>query len=562
MNVSALRLFALLLAFLPVVAGCGSLAATPNVSTSAPAVSTPVELRTALLTRPDVACTNRFVAHSLPYQTTAGVVKMFESNGSGLAVNDLDGDGDADLVFANLKDANAVLWNEGGLRFRKELFPHGDSRAATIVDVDGDGRQDILFTRRTLSPTLWRNTGRGSGLDRFTEEALGDIDQKLYAVNWADFDADGDLDLAAASYNAALARDLGYDFMRTGSGAGVFVFTNEGDRFTAWRLAEEAQALAVAVPDLNEDGKPDLLVGNDFGKVDQAWQQEPTGWQLVQPFVTTTHSTMSIDLGDIDNDGQVELFATDMKPYDWSVRTVAQWRPMLTKMPNDTFVGDPQIMENVLQVRDASGKFRNLAYQRSLDATGWSWSGKFGDLDNDGWLDLYVVNGMLAEDLLNYLPGHELIEENRAFRNRGRGDFVLAPEWGLGSKRSGRSMSMADLDVDGDLDIIVNNLESPAQIFENQLCGGTSLEVDLAWHGSKNTRAIGAKLVLHTSAGAHHRDVRAASGYLSGDPSRVHFGFPSEAELRQLEIRWPDGTLSTVDTLAPQTLLTVTRNVP
>jgi hypothetical protein len=120
-------------------------------------------------------------------------------------------------------------------------------------------------------------------------------------------------------------------------------------------------------------------------------------------------------------------------------------------------------------------------------------------------------------------------------------------------------MSLADLDNDGDLDIVVNNLLQPAQIFENQLCGGSSLEVDLSWPDSHNTRALGAKLSLQTSSGTYYREVKAGSGYLSGDPARVHFGFPAETTLHRLDIYWADGAVSTVALPLAQTLLTIRR---
>jgi hypothetical protein len=118
---------------------------------------------------------------------------------------------------------------------------------------------------------------------------------------------------------------------------------------------------------------------------------------------------------------------------------------------------------------------------------------------------------------------------------------------------------MADLDNDGDLDIVVNNLRAPAQIFENQLCGGFGLEVELSWPTGKNARAIGAELILHTSTGSYHREVRSTSGYLSGEPARVHFGFPSHSELIRLDVRWPDGQVSSIDNLFSQALLMITR---
>jgi hypothetical protein len=119
---------------------------------------------------------------------------------------------------------------------------------------------------------------------------------------------------------------------------------------------------------------------------------------------------------------------------------------------------------------------------------------------------------------------------------------------------------MADLDADGDLDIVINNLTTPAQLFENQLCGGSSLQVDLRWPGTKNPYAIGAQLALQTDGGTLYRTVRAGSGYLSGDPSRIHFGLPAGATLQQLEVRWPDGAVSQIDSLEPRSLITVQRS--
>src|SRR5205823_5127207 len=147
---------------------------------------------------------------------------------------------------------------------------------------------------------------------------------------------------------------------------------------------------------------------------------------------------------DIDNSGRFALFTTDMKPYDIGVPTLASWLPMMATMPQRHAPGDIQVMQNVLQIRGADGRYHDEAASRGVSATGWSWSGKFGDLDNDGWLDLYVINGMIAPELFHHLPHDELVEQNQALRNQG-GTFAPAPAWGLGSTASGRGMSMADL---------------------------------------------------------------------------------------------------------------------
>ncbi|MBK9715157.1 MAG: CRTAC1 family protein [Kouleothrix sp.] len=540
-----------------VLAGCGG-AAAARPTAARPAAPLPVQVRSTPLAQP-APCTGAFVARDLDHVTSTpgATAHMFEGNGSGVAIGDLDGDGRLDLALASSHGPNSILWGQGGLAFRAERMPQGNSRAAAIVDVDGDGRLDLVFTQRQGAPHYWHNTGEAG--ERFVQELLPNVARPAYAMAWGDLNGDGALDMVTGSYDAELLTDQGNGFLM-GPGAGVYVYQRSGGSFAARQLAHKAQALAIALYDLSGDGRPDVVVGNDFAVPDQAWTQRDGEWVAAQPFGATSHSTMGFDQGDVDNNGSQDLFSTDMKPYDKSVATLSTWAPMMAELWSPTALGDPQIVENVLQVRD--GGFRNQAYARGVDATGWSWSGVFGDLDDDGALDLYVVNGMIEAQLFRYLPGGELVEQNQALRNDGGGRFTPAPEWGLGSTRSGRGMAMADLDGDGDLDIVVNNLRAPAQLFENRLCGGESLEAELRWPASKNTRALGATLVLHTSAGDYTRDVRAQAGYLSGPPPIAHFGFPRDATIEWLEVRWPDGAVSAIDQIQGHTLLTVTRDDP
>ena len=471
-------------------------------------------------------------------------------------------------MLANHAGPSTILWNEGDLRFRTERMDHGDSRAVNLVDVDADGWLDIVFTRRTGGMTWWRNRQAGEP-GRFRREVLPGVARPAYAMAWGDLDADVDLDLVIGSYDASLLDDLGNEFLLKGGG-GVTFYENRDGKFVPTSLESSAQAMAIALFDVDRDGRRDIVVGNDFAVPDYAWlrgslpDEAPSGirgesaWQRTS-FETTSHSTMSLDAGDVDNDGVFELFSTDMMPIDDAPATVAAWDPLMAGMVDPADPADPQIMSNVLQVATGEAGYQNAARPRGVDATGWSWSAKFGDLDRDGLLDLYVVNGMIESTMMAHLPDHELVEANQAMRNVGDGFFRPAPQWQLGSTASGRGMSMADLDGDGDLDIVVNNLRAPAQLFENRLCGGQSLLVDLRWPGSANTHAIGAELTLKTSDATMTRDVRSGSGYLSGDPSRSHFGVPAGASTQSLEIRWPDGVLSTVRDLQPNTLLTVTR---
>jgi enediyne biosynthesis protein E4 len=491
-------------------------------------------------------CTNHFIEHTLAHTTqTRGVpVHFYEGNGSGVGINDLNNDGLLDIVLGNLKGANTILWNEGQLQFRAQIFgPTGRTRAVNLVDLDADGWLDIVLTTQVGSPQVWHNNHD----ETFRLKTLQGVKHLAYVLDWSDVDADGDLDLATASYDSELMMLLGNSFLFN-SNAGVFYYENRENNFVATQLAEEARGLALRLSDIDEDQQPDLIVGNDFSFPDQSWFYRDGAWIANAPFDVTTYSTMSFDAGDINNDGRLEFFAADMRPAEDDDATQRIWRYVLEDLANaPRLPGDRQITENVLQIRSANGGQTNEAQQYGVAATGWTWSAKFGDLDQDGYLDLYAVNGMESIELFPHVPENALIERNMAFRNDAGSGFTPMPEWGLGSLDGGRGMSMGDLDNDGDLDIVVNNLNAPSALFENDLCGGRSLQVELRWPDSQNIYGIGAKVTLQTSTGTYTRELRASSGYLSGDPSRVHFGFPQETQLLSLEIEWPDHEVTRIE---------------
>ena len=259
-------------------------------------------------------CTGAFVVHDLDHVTNAGQAtpRLFDSNGSGLAVNDLDDDGDPDIVFANLSGPATILWNQGGLRFERQPLPMVHrTRAAAIVDVDADGVLDIVFSSGIAAPAVFRNLGGGS----FKLLPLRGVTRPAYAMNWSDLDQDGDLDLVTGSYDAGQMVEAGTNYLFADP-AGVNVYLQESAGWRPQRLADIAQALAIALWDLNDDGRPDIWVGNDFDEYDRVWLQTPAGgWEPAEPFVHTTHSTMGIDRGDVDGNGTPDYYATDMKPF-------------------------------------------------------------------------------------------------------------------------------------------------------------------------------------------------------------------------------------------------------
>ena len=573
------------LGLLPAAAWLGRLCAAPRCSAQRLALllaaawlgalcSAPpqlsAEVAVTVSSRPLVAdprpCTGRFDAQPLPHYTRGPdeFISFFESNGAGVALADLDDDGRIDIVLAGLHNPSSLVWNEGDLFFRRADLAVPLTRAVNAVDVDGDGLLDLVFTHSGGLPSWWRAkanaAGGRPGFVRMEDERF-QAWFPAYAIAWADLDADGDLDLVGASYDAELGA------LRDGLvvGGGVFLYRNDGTGVLEFeRLGRNTHALAIHLGDLDGDGRRDILIGNDFSPPDMVYLNKPEGWTEAQPFTRTPVNTMSFAEGDIDNDGRNELLATDMKPYRRDENTDAAWGPLWAEtahlQPNDGV----QVTANVLHARpaaDGAGPFIDTAETVGVDATGWSWSAQFGDLDNDGYLDLYVVNGMIAAEIFSHLPGDELVEENQALRNTGDGRFVPAPEWGLNATQSGRGMSFADLDNDGDLDVVVNNLAAPSLLFENRLCGGAALEVELRHEGVANNRAVGAVLRLHTAAGILLRDMRASSGYLSSDPARVHFGLGAAVagDLDHLEVVWPDGAVSRVAVPEPGVLLRVTR---
>ena len=195
-------------------------------------------------------CRDPFVTHTLDHVTevAGGVVRMFEANGAGLAVGDLDNDGDLDLLLGNHDGSDHLFWNEGGLQFRRADFSAGKTRDVVLADVDADGWLDVTLTRNTGALNFYRNLGGDGKPGEFAREVLPGVAAPAYVVNWGDLDGDGDLDLVTGTYDAGLLTELGSSYLVGGTPRGIFFYENRAGRFSLTSLSRTGPGVGHPLP--------------------------------------------------------------------------------------------------------------------------------------------------------------------------------------------------------------------------------------------------------------------------------------------------------------------------
>ena len=482
---------------------------------------------------------------------------------------------------------------------------------ATMADVDGDGRLDLYvsavgaYRGQRGRNELFLNEGPGpDGVPRFREAAAEvGLDFEGFGTQAAflDYDRDGDLDVYLL--NHAVHTDRTYarpaQTRQRDERSGDRLYRNDTGEGGAVRFTEvtgeagilsgiSGYGLSVVATDADGDGWPDLYVGNDFHEHDFLYLNNRDGTFREASQTALAHTSrfsMGADAGDLDGDGRPDLVVLDMAPRREAIRAVSAGDDTydVAELKREMGYG-AQIARNSVQLNrglgaDGDPRFSDVAALAGVEATDWSWAALLADLDLDGRRDLYVTNGIWRRpndlDYVNYVSSDVVQQDlatgvsednqalldrmpqvaipNEAFRNVGGLRFEdVGAAWGLGQPGFSNGAATADLDNDGDLDLVVNNLGGAASVYLNTAAerGATSLVVTLVGEGA-NTGGVGARVTVRAdSTGEQASEAFPTRGYLSSVDPRLVFGLGGAASAARVQVTWPDGRVQTLTDVA------------
>lgn len=531
-------------------------------------------------------------------------------NGGGVAAGDLNNDGLADLVFTGNQTGDRIYINKGNLSFEDASQSagidgsHGWSTGVALVDINGDGWSDIYICRSGDSnPDKRKNLLYINNHDNtFTEEAASyGLDDAGYSTHAAffDYDKDGDLDMFLLNHSIHYFQ-VDNEFTRLKNTAdknfGSKLYRNNNGHFTDVSATAGIVSnvisfgLGVAVGDVNEDGWPDVYVSNDFKEQDYLYINNRNGTftnELEKRIDHMSLFSMGSDMEDVNNDGHTDLLTLDMLPPDnlrLKMTAGAENFDKFTILHDAGFYW--QYMRNMFHINNGDGTFSEIGSLAGISNTDWSWAPLFADFDNDGNKDLFVTNGYVRDytnmDFMKFmvdyqtqvyttgkeLPLLELIAKmpsselnNQIFKNNGDLTFASkVAEWGMEKKNISSGAAYADLDNDGDLDLVVNNVNDYASVYRNNsedLIKNNYIKVRLKG-SSPNVQAIGAKVRLYSSALTIYREHYTFRGYESTVDDVIHFGLGERDKVDSLVIIWPDGKRQTVENPAVNSIASVT----
>lgn len=532
-------------------------------------------------------------------------------NGGGVALGDINNDGLIDIFLTSNMETNTLYLNKGNFVFEDISASAGIkgtgqwSTGVSFADVNGDGWTDIYICNSgnvagdDRRNELFINNGNLTFKEKAAEYGLDDRGYSTHAA-FFDYDKDGDLDMYLMNNSS---RAIGSFNMKENqrnvrdSVGGHKLFRNDGNTFTD--VSEKAGiygsvisfGLGVTVGDINLDGWMDIYVSNDFFERDYIYINNQDGTfreQLTDMMPSISAASMGADMADINNDRYPEIFATDMVPEHndrlKTKTTFDNWEGYKSSVDNGYH---HQFTRNMLQLNNTDGTFSEIGRLTGVNATDWSWGALITDLDNDGLKDLYVANGIFKDltdqDYIQFFSNRDMVMSivsgnnvdyktlidaipsvkipNYAFKNLGSYRFQnMADAWGLGEPSFSNGSAYGDLDNDGDMDLVVNNVNMPMFIYRNetsqQLPENHYLKVILKGEGG-NTAAVGTKVTVRHKGMLFYQEQMPIRGYLSSVDPRPNLGLGSITMVDTLIVEWPDDRITIMTRVPTNQILTL-----
>jgi hypothetical protein len=519
-------------------------------------------------------------------------------NGGGVGIGDFNNDGLEDIYFSSNMGPNKLYLNLGNFQFRDITESSGTSGASewstgvSIIDINGDGFLDIYVSNAGIRPGEYRNNelfinqGDLTFIESAEEYNLADSGITTHA-SFFDYDNDGDLDvyllnnsfIPVTALDYSNKRELPEDEWMIGDeykGGGDRLLRNEGSTFVD--VTKESGiynsligfGLGVTTGDINQDGYIDIFISNDFYERDYLYINNGDGTfseSLMEWVGHTSHSSMGADMADLNNDGFMELFVTDMLPNEHKrLMEITDFEGYDVYRLKQNLGFGHQFMQNSLYWNNRNNTFSEIAYHSGVAATDWSWGALMFDMDLDGYKDIFVANGIYHDltnlDFMNYFANDALVGllngkktkvldiiekmpstpiRNYAFRNlKGTGRFIDSWIEDFSAKTFSNGSAYADLDNDGDYDLVINNLNQESLIYKNNSVelGKHFLKIELEGP-NVNTKAVGTKISLFSNSKLNgFIEVSPYRGFQSSSTHSVIFGIEDSQNIDSVVIDW------------------------